>query len=281
MCRNRGFTLIELLVVVAIIAILAGILFPVFAQAREKARQSACLSNFKQAAAAITMYTQDYDEQMVPLMYVCCAFNMDVDRTWPQLVAPYIKNWAIHNCPSDPGADDSLALSAPAPFLTPKLTPASPQHHKEYKLGLTTDLGYNYLHLSPISALRPRDAAGNVIQYIGVSLASIQRPGNCLMLADSIWDRNPQTGQPTGGGNWWIEAPSWWYSGSSGWKGGWKYTDKTGWLQYGGTWPRHHEMVNVAFVDGHIKPLRTGQIIAGVDPRTAVVYDRDAFIWGR
>src|SRR5689334_4870314 len=60
--KNKGFTLIELLVVIAIIAILAAILFPVFAQAREKARQTSCLSNEKQLGTAFLMYVQDYDE---------------------------------------------------------------------------------------------------------------------------------------------------------------------------------------------------------------------------
>ncbi len=63
--RTSAFTLIELLVVIAIIAILAAILFPVFAQAREKARQASCMSNMKQAATAIPMYVQDYDGVMV------------------------------------------------------------------------------------------------------------------------------------------------------------------------------------------------------------------------
>src|SRR4030088_2532951 len=61
--RKRAFTLIELLGVIAIIAILAAILFPVFAQAREKARQTTCQSNLKQIGIAISMYVQDYDEE--------------------------------------------------------------------------------------------------------------------------------------------------------------------------------------------------------------------------
>jgi prepilin-type N-terminal cleavage/methylation domain-containing protein len=62
----RGFTLIELLVVIAIIAILAAILFPVFAQAREKARQTQCLSNARQLALAVQSYLQDHEEAFLP-----------------------------------------------------------------------------------------------------------------------------------------------------------------------------------------------------------------------
>src|SRR5438045_9161711 len=66
MRRTRGFTLIELLVVIAIIAILAAILFPVFAQARDKARAASCLSNLRQLAHATLMYVQPYDELFPP-----------------------------------------------------------------------------------------------------------------------------------------------------------------------------------------------------------------------
>jgi prepilin-type processing-associated H-X9-DG protein len=85
-------------VVIAIIAILAAILFPVFAQAREKARQTYCLSNTRQLATAVHMYTQDYDETFAPNLYV---IPPNVAYTFYDLHTPYMKNAGIFVCPSD------------------------------------------------------------------------------------------------------------------------------------------------------------------------------------
>lgn len=90
-----GFTLIELLVVIAIIAILAAILFPVFAQARESARKAACLSNQKQLGLGTMMYSQDYDEKLMPSWV-----NNRGPNGWPDLIRPYTKNDQIRFCPS-------------------------------------------------------------------------------------------------------------------------------------------------------------------------------------
>lgn len=104
---TAGFTLIELLVVIAIIAILAAILFPVFAQAREKARQIACLSNARQLATATEMYTQDYDELILgAAMYPTNAQGANKNDTvlWTTSVQPYVKNEQIFLCPSGQNA---------------------------------------------------------------------------------------------------------------------------------------------------------------------------------
>ena len=110
---KRGFTLIELLVVIAIIAILAAILFPVFAQAREKARGISCLSNTKQIGTSLMMYVQDYDETYFNQAWPggCPASETGYFTSTPTLptqhfatlLYPYIKNGQIFACPSFSG----------------------------------------------------------------------------------------------------------------------------------------------------------------------------------
>lgn len=122
---RRAFTLIELLVVIAIIAILAAILFPVFAQARDKARQSTCLSHAKQLGTAVMMYVQDYDETYFKQE----AWNETADigpgpwgtswttyTRWPFVHAPYIKSYGVFKCPSDNVADRSQLQSSRPPI---------------------------------------------------------------------------------------------------------------------------------------------------------------------
>ena len=99
-----AFTLIELLVVIAIIAILAAILFPVFAQAREKARAASCLSNIKQIGIGVMMYIQDNDEAYPIGGWNDPPYSANPTRLsrWYLDVDPYMKNKVIRNCPSNP-----------------------------------------------------------------------------------------------------------------------------------------------------------------------------------
>src|SRR5580704_10871177 len=96
---KQAFTLIELLVVIAIIAILAAILFPVFAQAREKARGISCLSNTKQLSTGIMMYTQDYDE-FYPIGFISNdPAGWGANDAWDDEIEPYMKSLQVLVCP--------------------------------------------------------------------------------------------------------------------------------------------------------------------------------------
>jgi prepilin-type N-terminal cleavage/methylation domain-containing protein/prepilin-type processing-associated H-X9-DG protein len=121
---RKGFTLIELLVVIAIIAILAAILFPVFARAREKARQTSCLSNEKQLNLAFQQYIQDYDERLPLYEYG------DHWWYWEIAIFPYVSNLDVYACPSRRG--------------TPHIYYDTAHGHPDWRRGVTPrSYGYN------------------------------------------------------------------------------------------------------------------------------------------
>jgi prepilin-type N-terminal cleavage/methylation domain-containing protein/prepilin-type processing-associated H-X9-DG protein len=193
--RNRfrpiGFTLIELLVVIAIIAILAAILFPVFAQAREKARATSCLSNTKQQALAYHMYAQDYDETTVPTYYgdwsPCCA-DRGGHYPWPKGLMPYIKSKALFTCPSLTSAN----------WDTLKCAYDSTGQCRE-GWDFPSVIGYG---LNPIIA--------------GVSLAQMNAPANTLAIVET---RYYPPGHPshTAGWGWYSAYPPQWSLEYSNW----------------------------------------------------------------
>ena len=157
---RRGFTLIELLVVIAIIAILAAILFPVFAQAREKARAIQCISNTRQLGNALNMYLQDYDETFhkganMPSPAVNgFGPNNKIDGwdNWPWFYGPYLKNVGVFDCPSSPDKLDGLTNA---------------------NWGNDGNYGYNYSGLTRDEGTPPR------------ILAEIDRPAEVFVFFDA------------------------------------------------------------------------------------------------
>ena len=127
--NKAAFTLIELLVVIAIIAILAAILFPVFAQAREKARQTSCLSNTKQMATAVAMFSQDHNEYLPKAFFndqpdYSESWGQDYRTGWDATIYPYLKTTAVFQCPSadtnlytPPGSDPNHNLPGVVPQI--------------------------------------------------------------------------------------------------------------------------------------------------------------------
>lgn len=148
--RKSGFTLIELLVVMAVMAILAAILFPVFAKAREKARQTACTSNLRQLGMALSMYLSDWN-----------AYPLHSHKElgnpgwrWMRMLIPYVQSKDLHQCLSE-----SIQVT-----LT-----SSRQVY-----------GYNYQHLG-----NGRDPSGTDTPALLVSESMIQAPAGTIAIADS------------------------------------------------------------------------------------------------
>ena len=217
--RGRGFTLIELLVVIAIIAILAAILFPVFAQARDKARSVSCLSNMKQLGLALTMYFQDYDEKVLP-RYAACPSTGPTGKDqllWTGLLQPYIKNKGIFVCMSAINTNYADQWKQWDTTVDPLNTRGR------------VSVGYNQT-ISGWYYGTP-DGCGEMILP---TLPQVQVPAKNVMFADSV------SGELGGGfrgylfGNTGLNVP---------------YTATPA----GSMGARHQEGTNLAFFDGHAK----------------------------
>lgn len=218
---SRGFTLIELLVVVAIISLLAAILFPVFARARESARRASCLSNMKQIGLATMMYTQDYDEKY-PTVWMITTQPYPAGVTWnsaawywPQLLYAYTKSMQIFHCPSSPNTAESA-------------------YHDNY--------GANGLIFRDPPYRSP------------LSLAAVEEPASTYMITDSgdyrVWIPSIMSGA----GNYFLPGQG--YSGGiscgSGVSVAYKSDCESG---------RHFNGINVAFADGHAKWLKSSVLV--------------------
>jgi prepilin-type N-terminal cleavage/methylation domain-containing protein/prepilin-type processing-associated H-X9-DG protein len=187
---RKGFTLIELLVVIAIIAILAAILFPVFAKAREKARQTSCLSNVKQLVLGALQYVQDYDE-MIPGYW-------DNSYLWTEKIMPYVKNQQVFSCPSNkPGwqCPPSYGLGYHAPESDASVRDPN----------FRTGYGWNawYAPSYPAPGLTPPASARGL--YASTALGAVNLPAETILLGDGtcarqygpIWVYNVQINSPS------------------------------------------------------------------------------------
>mgnify|MGYP000147391807 CR=1 FL=1 len=231
--RRRAFTLIELLVVIAIIAILAAILFPVFAQAREKARGVQCLSNCRQMGTALALYVQDYDE-VLPMG----GNGAPKPNRWYDFIEPYQKNRGINACPSAPN-----------------------QRPGQWDVG-----GYGaninvmnwgcYLERDSWCAFPGRplaqipDAAGT---FVFSDCSQCTR--NVIGKPPDEWNNFIDPGRPAC--DWQVQPPGCWDR-----DGCLPYTQHDDWgNQSRRPMPRHQQGLNVVYADGHAKWSRLTQFL--------------------
>jgi prepilin-type N-terminal cleavage/methylation domain-containing protein/prepilin-type processing-associated H-X9-DG protein len=198
--KNRGFTLIELLVVIAIIAILAAILFPVFSRAREQARKTACLSNGKQLALALAMYSQDWDETL-PVWYTPCHGFRIGPLMWTEQLYPYIKNWQVFQCPSaitgNGAGDEWNACCYPGNAGRPQndmrhcVTNGCNYGYNEGIMGNGTVEPFGYEKRGPWSSGCTQGSA-RLSRQVAPSETVVIADCGCTFLCP--WDIDPQTG---------------------------------------------------------------------------------------
>jgi prepilin-type N-terminal cleavage/methylation domain-containing protein/prepilin-type processing-associated H-X9-DG protein len=215
---RSAFTLIELLIVIAIIAILAAILFPVFAQAREKARQASCTANLRQIGTAVRMYLQDYDEVYMPWGQeppICPQGRLD----------PYIKNKQVWVCPSE--------IDATARNMTDPT-----------RVSYMFNSGEEVVNGAPVSRVcaQPEANFGRVAELVVTHDSS---PTEVGWTEGNTWDAGATTDWPH------IRTNGCWDSNADA------FTSPCGINSHTASWfNRHNGMFNIVFMDGHVKAMK-------------------------
>jgi len=279
--RRRGFSLVELLIILGILVILAGLLFPVFAQARERAKRSQCISNFHQISTSTLLYLEDYNDQFSPVnQQLVDVPNSRNDRTWVQLLLPYTRNFSSFFCPSADRAEPQIEAGFDADLV------AGDTITRYYRASKRVNFGYNYQYLSPV-VRRNGNWEAQPINY-----SALSRPSDTLLYLDSAGPDESGHGAARGGS--WLVVPPCRFDST----GEDTFTNSRmptevltinyGWdigespYVYGGAWPWHQGRINVSMTDGSAQTISPASLSKGCQVREnwqGVITDNFSYPW--
>jgi prepilin-type N-terminal cleavage/methylation domain-containing protein/prepilin-type processing-associated H-X9-DG protein len=265
---KSAFTLIELLVVIAIIAILAAILFPVFAQAREKARAITCASDMKQIGLGVIQYVQDYDEKFPSVERAPDGNPLLV--TSSLILGPYIKSANVFECPDDAFTNSDAVLAKWYTWTTAHNNSYIPNCIQPY-----SDWGQDYSTEAGFGVAAPRGIFGIIGEYpwggaaSPITIAQINYPSDLIMFADTEQGWAQYAGA-SGVANseedpWWdtVGAVAYWGISSTN-QVLWGLTDEVDNPTYpdGKAGLKHTDRTNYLFSDGHVKSWGPTQLLS-------------------
>ena len=290
---------------IAIVAILSAILFPVFSSAKQAAKKSVAISNFKQAGTAVALYGGDFDGGF--MLSNTGGYNLPgwgygpPDTVPAQQMWPYVKNTKIVIDPMDPLQDEEARVKEHLSYMGNAISPEK----RAYALGVRSNIGYNYAFFSPW-----RQTPDGYLGSAATTENDVAKPAETLMWGTSIWDRVPGGG-PKGGGNWVVETPCWQDADGSvlrpmgqyetdgtlrSYPAGWSNSGNA-WNVYGGLWPFYNQTdlgniarglkdgrIVIGFADSHVKAQPIGYVTGGCSTwgqgtRKGIVTDKEKFVW--
>ena len=275
----------ELLIVLAILSVIAGLLFPVFVSARGLAQRTVCTSNFRTAAVGTAMYATDYDDRLLPSNHrPGMPSDPVLDRIWPQLLLPYVRDFRIFDCPSEPNPMEFGGA------FDPDLLPGD-YASRYYTASLHSDLGYNAYYLAPTVwdgqgwVARPRstsEVADPSRTLLYVESRGADGGGSYIVVPPCRYIPSPEGRVDTFAQLRRADAvdadPSPVYTPVPGWNPGQENAP----LRFGGAWLRHGNRLNVARLDGGARSVGLQAISAGCDVQaawTGTITDTAHYLW--
>lgn len=267
-----------------IIVILAAILLPVLAAVKGEALKTACISNYKQVQMATVLYVNDYDDRLMLTNHQPTQPNSRLDRTWVQLLLPYITDFSVFHCPADFGDRPKPEATFDQDMIPGDLA------SRYYQASQRSNIGYNFLYLAPVVI------NGDTYQVQPRFMSEVSDPAQSMLFIDTVYEL--VNGAPTGGGSYLAIPPcryqmqdtkvvDTFFQASIGAytvlspHNGWTTQPDTTFV-YGGAWPWHLGRMTVVRLDGSASTLTPEQVAAGCAVQSdwqGLISDSSRYIW--